>query len=62
MSEIVNLRRARKAKTRRAKEVVAEASRAEHGVSKSAHKLAKARIEKSKRDVDAHRLENGEED
>jgi hypothetical protein len=57
MSEIINLRRVKKAKARRAKEVVAEASRAEHGVSKSAHNLAKARIKKAKRDVDAHRLE-----
>ena len=57
MSEIINLRRARKSKARHAKEIVAEASRAEHGVSKSAHNLAKARIKKAKRDVDAHRLE-----
>ena len=57
MSEIVNLRRVRKAKVRRAKEVVAEANRAEHGVSKSAHNRAKALAEKTKRDVDAHKLE-----
>ena len=57
MAEIVNLRRARKAKARHSKEVVAQASRVEHGVSKSAHNLAKARIAKTKCDVDAHRLE-----
>ena len=57
MSEIVNLQRARKAKARHAKEVVAEANRAEHGVSKSKHKLAKALAEKTKRDVDAHKLD-----
>jgi hypothetical protein len=61
MAEIVNLRRARKTKARHAKEIVAEASRAEHGVSKSAHNLAKARIKKATRDVDAHRLEEDEE-
>ncbi len=57
MAEIVNLRRARKAKARHAKEVVAEANRAEHGISKSAHKRAKALAEKTKRGVDAHRLD-----
>ena len=57
MSEIVNLKRARKAKARHEKEVIAEASRVEHGISKSKHKLAKALAEKTKRDVDAHKFE-----
>ena len=57
MSEIVNLLRARKAKARHAKEVVAESNRAEHGVSKSVHNRAKALAEKTKRDVDAHKLD-----
>jgi hypothetical protein len=57
MAEIVNLRRARKSKALRAKEVVAQASRAEHGVSKSAHNLAKAKAAKEKRRVDAHKLD-----
>ena len=60
MAEIVNLHRARKAKARHAKEVVAEANRAEHGVSKSAHNLAKKRAEKEKRAVDAHKLDEDE--
>jgi len=60
MSEIVNLKRVRKAKARREKEVVAAANRAEHGVSKSKHKLAKARAQKEARDVDAHKLDKGE--
>lgn len=51
MSEIVNLKRVRKAKARREKEVVAEANRAEHGVAKNKHKLAKARAE-----IDLHEL------
>ena len=57
MAEIVNLRRARKTKARHAKEIVAEANRAEHGISKSVHNLAKARAEKTKRDADGHKLE-----
>jgi hypothetical protein len=57
MSEIVNLRRARKTKARHAKEVVAKANRAEHCISKSAHKAAKKRAEIEARDVDAHKLD-----
>jgi hypothetical protein len=57
MSEIVNLRRVRKAKARHAKEIVAEANRAEHGISKSAHKLAKARAELQARETGAHKLD-----
>jgi hypothetical protein len=57
MNEIVNLRRARKAKARHAKEVVAQANRTEHGISKSAHNRAKALAEKTKREVDVHRLD-----
>ena len=60
MSEIVNLRQARKAKARHAKEVVAKANRAEHGMSKSAHNLAKAKAAKEKRKVDAHKLDEDE--
>jgi hypothetical protein len=60
MSEIVNLKRVRKAKARRAKEIVTEANRAEHGVSKSAHKLAKAKAEIEAHDVDAHKLDKGD--
>jgi Domain of unknown function (DUF4169) len=57
MSEIVNLRQARKQKARRAKEVVAEANRVEHGVSKSAHQRAKTMAEKDKRKLAGHRLD-----
>jgi hypothetical protein len=60
MSEIVNLRQARKNKARHAKEVIAEANRVEHGLSKSAHKLAKKRAEKDKREIDAHKLNEEE--
>ena len=57
MAEIVNLKRVRKARARHEKEVVAEANRAKHGISKSAHNRAKALAEKTKRDVEAHKLE-----
>jgi Domain of unknown function (DUF4169) len=58
MAEIVNLRRARKGKARSEKEREAEANRARHGVAKSARDLAKAREEKDKRTVDAHKLDD----
>jgi hypothetical protein len=58
MSDIVNLRQARKQKARHAKEVVAEANRAKHGVSKSAHSRAKAIAEKDNRKLDSHRLDD----
>ena len=60
MSEIVNLKRVRKAKVRRDKEVVAEANRAEHGVSKSKHKLAKARAEIEAREHGGRKLDKGD--
>ncbi len=57
MSEIVNLRRARKAKARRERETAAEANRARHGVAKSVRNLAKARADKERRTAEAHRLD-----
>ena len=57
MAEIVNLRRAKKAKARHAKDVVAAANRAEHGISKSAHNLAKARAKLAVKDVEGHKLD-----
>jgi Domain of unknown function (DUF4169) len=60
MAEIVNLRRARKAKARSEKDAAAEANRTKHGVAKNLRVLAKARGEKAKRDVDAHRLNDDE--
>lgn len=63
MSEIINLRRARKNKARVAKERDADANRAKHGVAKPVRDLAKARDAKAAHDLDAKRLErdkNGE--
>ena len=58
MAELVNLRRARKAKARDAKAAQADANRTKHGVAKPVRELAKARKEKDARAVDAHKLEN----
>jgi hypothetical protein len=61
MAEIVNLKRAKKAKTRAAAEEVAAANRAQFGTPKAARKLAKATREKETGRVEAHKLddENG---
>jgi hypothetical protein len=58
MAEIVNLRRARKAKARSEKAAAAAANRVKHGVAKNLRVLAKARGEKAKHDIDAHRLDD----
>ena len=60
MSEIVNLRRARKAKARAEKAAEADANRVKHGVAKSVRDLAKARAEKDQRDADARKLDDGD--
>ncbi len=58
MSEIVNLRRARKEKARDAKEKDAANNRVKHGAPKAARDLAQARAEKSAHDLDAHKLKD----
>jgi hypothetical protein len=60
MTEIINLRRAKKAKARAEKDAAAEANRTKHGVAKSVRDLAKARTEKDLRDVDARKLDKPE--
>lgn len=57
MAEVVNLRRARKAKGRAEKEREAEANRAKHGTPKAARDLTDARAQKAARDLDAQRLD-----
>jgi Domain of unknown function (DUF4169) len=57
VADIINLRRARKAKTRDAKSAEADANRVKHGVAKSVRGLAKARVDKDKRDADARKLD-----
>jgi Domain of unknown function (DUF4169) len=60
MADIVNLKRARKAKVRSEKESAAAANRTKHGVAKPIRDLAKAREEKAKHDIDAHKLTDDE--
>jgi len=60
MTEIVNLRRARKAKARDEKEKTAAANRSKHGVAKSARVLEEARGEKAAHDLESHRLKDKE--
>jgi len=60
MADIVNLRRARKAKARDAKAAEAEANRTKHGIAKPVRDLAKARADKDKRAADAHKLDDNE--
>lgn len=57
MAEIVNLRRARKAKARAEDDAKAQANRARHGVAKRLRNLAKARAEKERNTADAHKLD-----
>ena len=59
MAEIVNLRRARKAKARAQASKDADENRVRHGSGKAAAKLAEARTEKNARDVDAQKLDDG---
>ena len=53
--EIVNLRRARKAKARDEKAKTADANRVLHGTPKPLRDLAKARSDKALHDLDAHK-------
>jgi hypothetical protein len=58
MSEIINLRRARKRKARDAKEKEAANNRAKHGVAKPVRDLAEARNAKAAKGLNAHILDN----
>ena len=58
MAEVVNLRRARKAKGRAEKARVADANRTKHGVAKSVRDLAKARAAKEQGDLEARKLDD----
>ena len=61
MPEIVNLRRARKAKARAEAEEIAAANRARLGTPKLTCDLTKARSEKAASVLDSHRLERDKE-
>jgi len=62
VAEIVNLRRARKAKTRAGKDKTAEANRVAHGTPKALKKLNEARKDKAEQRLSGHRLENSDPD
>ena len=57
MGELINLRRARKAKARAAAQDAALENRAVFGTPKHARELTKARSEKERRDLEGSRLE-----
>ncbi len=57
MAEIINLRRARKAKARAEKGKEADANRAAHGTPKPVKDLARARAEKAQQTLSGHKLE-----
>jgi hypothetical protein len=57
VADLINLRRARKAKARDAKSAEADANRVKHGISKSVRNLAKARADKDKRDAGHRKLD-----
>ena len=58
MAEIVNFRRAKKAKARAASDEKAAANRVTHGTPKVVRDLAKARREKDAGKVDVHKLDD----
>jgi hypothetical protein len=59
MAKIVNLKRARKARTRAASEAKAAENRVRFGTPKALLKPNKTRAAKEKRDLEARRLEPG---
>ena len=60
MAEIVNLRRARKAKARAGAAKEADANRTKHGVAKSVRGLEEKRRAKTLSELEAKRLDKGE--
>jgi hypothetical protein len=61
MAEIVNLKRARKAKARAEKEKTAKANRVAHGTPKPLRDLEKARAEQSAKKLENSRLNDNVE-
>ena len=62
MAEIVNLRRARKAKARSEKDKTAQANRVAHGTPKALRNLAELRKVKADQALSGHRLEKESDD
>jgi hypothetical protein len=61
MAQIVNLRKARKAKARQTKEAEAEANRAKFGMTKIERAQNYAEAEKLEQHLDAHKLDTPKE-
>ena len=62
MAEIVNLRRARKARDKAEKEKTAEANRVLHGTPKHLRKLTETQKDLAEQRLSGHRLENKDDD
>jgi exopolyphosphatase/pppGpp-phosphohydrolase len=62
MADIINLRRARKAKAKAQKESNADANRVLYGTSKSLRNLAQASKNKADQTLSNHRLEKPKDD
>jgi hypothetical protein len=62
MAEIINLKRARKAKDRAEKDKTAQANRVAHGTPKAVRNLADARKDKAEKGLSGHKLEKPESD
>jgi hypothetical protein len=62
MAEIVNLKRARKARERAQKAETAHANRVAHGTPKALKTLSKARKDKAEQSHSGHRLEKNDPD
>ena len=62
MAEIVNLKRARKAKAKAEKGKTAEANRILHGTPKHLRNLTEARKNKADQALSGHKLEKDDED
>jgi hypothetical protein len=61
MAELVNLRKARKRARRQQEETRASANRLAHGQPKNTRALADATREQADRQLDGHRLEQGDD-
>lgn len=62
MAEIINLNKARKARTRAATKAVAQGNVVKFGISKAERQLAEAEAEKARRELDAHARDQGAPD
>ena len=61
MAEIINLKRARKAKAKVEKDKTAQANRVLHGTPKASRNLAEARKDKADQALSQHKLEKSED-